>query len=332
VTYRGSSGGDSNSRRLLERVTAGIIAELKAGAPPWVRPWRDEPLRPQYDASTGRRYKSLNTLLLWQSSRKRGYRSDGWLNSSQIDEQGGHVRAGEVSTTCYWSIPRPRRGPPSVLGGGVVGTAGGGRRSGRRGRQESEGGLATRQLVRREAVASSRPLLLPFEVFNLEQVDDLPPKYYDQQGPSFEDPLSGAERMLRSVRARVVHGGNIAAYNQAKDYILMPRPEQFVSLEHYYATSLHEHVHWTGHPLRLRRSLARGRQGYAFEELVAELGAAFLCAFLGLRRRIRHAGYIDHWVTHLNDRTESIFWAAQHAEEAAEYIEKPITGADERRR
>jgi len=123
----------------------------------------------------------------------------------------------------------------------------------------------------------------------------------------------------------VRHGGNQAYYSVTSDFVQMPLFETFMGAESYYATLAHELTHWTRHPSRLDRSFGRkrfGDEGYAMEELVAELGAAFLCADLELTPELReeHASYLDHWLKVLKGDKRAIFSAAGHAQRAADFL------------
>ena len=134
---------------------------------------------------------------------------------------------------------------------------------------------------------------------------------------------------LAATKADVRHGGTEAYYRRRADYVQVPHPEHFKSMEHYYATLLHELVHWTGHPTRLDREFGKkfGDQAYAFEELVAELGSAFLSGDLGLSTELHHAEYLGHWVKLLRDHRQAIFTAAARASEAAGYL-SALAGAE----
>ena len=139
--------------------------------------------------------------------------------------------------------------------------------------------------------------------------------------------LDHAEQFFRNTGAVIQHGGNQAFYTIDKDYVKMPPFEFFKDAESYYSTLSHECTHWTRHPTRLDRSLGRkkwGDEGYAMEELVAELGSAFLCADLGLTPEVRedHAAYIANWLTVLKGEKRAIFSAAAHAQRAAEFLHK----------
>jgi antirestriction protein ArdC len=133
------------------------------------------------------------------------------------------------------------------------------------------------------------------------------------------------ECFFSATGAIVRHGGNRAYYSVSTDHVQMPPLESFRDAGAYYATLGHETTHWTKHPTRLDRDFGRkrwGDEGYAMEELVAELGAAFLCADLELTPELRgdHASYIDHWLKALKSDSRAIFAAASHAQRAADFL------------
>ena len=134
-----------------------------------------------------------------------------------------------------------------------------------------------------------------------------------------------AEAFFNATRADIRHGGNSAHYSGGSDQVQMPPFETFRSPEAYYATLAHELTHWTKHPKRLDRDFGRkrwGDEGYAREELVAELGAAFLCADLALTPEAGtdHAAYIQSWLKVLRNDKRAIFSAAADAQRATEFL------------
>jgi len=152
-----------------------------------------------------------------------------------------------------------------------------------------------------------------YTVFNVEQLDGLPAHYYAQP----ENPLLVSERIesadhfMNNTAATIYHGGTIAFYAPSRDIIQLPPFEVFKDKGSYYATALHELTHWTKHERRLDRDFGQqrfGDTGYAREELVAELGAAFLCADLGITSEIRddHSAYLGHWLNVLNENKRAI--------------------------
>ena len=166
-----------------------------------------------------------------------------------------------------------------------------------------------------------------YSVFNVEQIEGLPEHYYAKPEPIIDPALriENADAFFAATRADIRHGGNSAHYSCGSDHVQMPAFETFRSPEAYYATLAHELTHWTKHKSRLDRNLGRkrwGDEGYAREELVAELGAAFLCADLELTPEPRsdHAAYIQSWLKVLREDKRAIFTAAAHAQRAAEFL------------
>lgn len=169
------------------------------------------------------------------------------------------------------------------------------------------------------------PFLKAYTVFNVEQIDDLPDAYRPTP-PEPVNPdsrLEAVERFFAGLDADIRHGGSSAHYVPASDHVQMPPFEVFQSAVAYYATLGHECVHWTGHQSRLARDFSRSTQAYAREELVAELGAAFLCADLSveLEPREAHAAYLGHWLEVLREDKRFLFSAAAHAQRAVTWLE-----------
>jgi antirestriction protein ArdC len=177
----------------------------------------------------------------------------------------------------------------------------------------------------REAVI---PFMKGYTVFNVEQIENLPPQYHAKAQEPTLDPLQRidrAEAFFAATGLAIVHGGTTACYAQGSDQIRMPPFETFRDAESYYATVAHEATHATKHPSRLDREFGRkrwGDEGYAMEELVAELGAAFVCADLALTPEVRddHASYIASWLKVLKDDKRAVFAAASHAQKAVDYL------------
>ena len=184
-----------------------------------------------------------------------------------------------------------------------------------------------------EDIEREIPFLKGYTVFNVEQIEGLPEIYYAKA----ETQLTPVERIARAEaffqqKAAIKHGGNRAYYAQEPDYIQMPPIEAFRDAESFYATLAHECTHWTKHPTRLERDFGRkvwGDEGYAREELVAELGSAFLCADLELTPEVRddHASYIANWLEVLKDDKRCVVQAASYAQRALDYLHalQPVT-------
>ena len=285
---------------VYSKVTDKIIAELEKGDRPWMKPWNAEhaagkitrPLR-----HNGLPYSGINILMLWGEAMEKGFSAPIWMTFKQGQELGGYVRKGEKGSLVVYAntITKTEHNDET---------------------DEDE--------------EHKIPFMKGYTVFNVEQIDNLPAHYYaTAQAPTL-DPmqrLEHAEQFFRNTGAVIQHVGNQAFYTIDKDYVKMPPFEFFQDPESYYATLAHEETHWTRHPTRLDRNLGRkkwGDEGYAMEELVAELGSAFLCADLGLTPEVRedHAAYIANWLTVLKGDKRAIFSAAAHAQRAAEFLHK----------
>jgi len=281
---------------LYARVTARIVAALEQGVRPWVQPWSADPLAGRVSRPLRHNlepYRGINVLLLWAEAMERGYVAPVWMTFRQALALGGHVRKGEHGATVVYA---------NVVSRAETGDDG-------------------------ENVERNVPFLKAYTVFNVEQVEGLP----EGALPSAGEPLdpatrvASAEAFFAATGAVVRHGGSGAWYAIGPDQIQLPPFECFADPQAYYATLAHEMTHWTRHPSRLDRDLGRkawGDEGYAREELVAELGAAFLCADLGLclEPRDDHAAYIDGWLKVLQDDRRFIFTAAALAQKAADFL------------
>ncbi|MEZ0018211.1 ArdC family protein [Sinorhizobium fredii] len=282
---------------IYSRITDQIIGSLEKGVKPWTQPWNaghaagpvTRPLR-----FNGEAYSGINILSLWASAMELGFAAPIWMTFRQALELGGHVRKGE-------------KGSPVVYANSIVKTE----------IDEKTGGEADVTI----------PFMKGYTVFNVEQIESLPGHYYALRVSSRnpDERLTHAEAFFAAVGARILNGGNAAYYRPASDHIQMPPFEAFFNAQSYYATLAHESVHWTRHPSRLDRSFEHhryGDAGYAKEELVAELGAAFLCADLelALEDRNDHAAYIAAWLQVLREDKRAIFAAAAHAQRAVDFL------------
>jgi len=296
----------STSRQdVYSRITAQIIASLQQGVRPWVKPWNAEhtagritqPLR--FNCQP---YSGINILSLWMSATAQGFAAPIWMTFRQAIELNANVRKGE-------------KGSLVVYANAITRTE----------RDEKTG----------EDVEHEIPYLKGYTVFNVEQIDGLPDHYYAKAAPRL-DPVARidrADKFFAASKATIRHGGNRAYYAQEVDYVQMPPFECFRDAESYYSTLAHELTHWTKHPSRLARDFGRkqwGDGGYAQEELVAELGAAFLRAHLELASDPleENASYIANWLEVLRNDSRFIFRAAAHAQRAADYLASFSRGDD----
>ena len=289
---------------IYQEVTDRIIEALKQGVMPWIKPWSAgvRPISPfPSNAVTGRSYRGVNILLLWAEARLRGYEQDRWLTYHQAMEAGGHVRKGEHSTlTVFYSYKE--REARDQDGNRIIG----------------EEGLPVLDRI---------PVLRRNYLFNIEQTEDVETKALEEPEQSPElTPHAEAERLMLRTGACIVHrAGDKAFYSPGQDFIQLPCMQQFSSTESYYATVLHELVHWSGHSRRLNREgivlpNVFGSPEYAFEELIAEMGAAYLCALYGIQGELRHEGYIESWLKVLQGNKQAIFRASGYARDASEYL------------
>jgi putative DNA primase/helicase len=279
------------------RLAARLIEQLRAGTVPWQQDWAAGQMLTPYNPTTGNRYRGVNVLALMVTGRG----DPRWMTYRQAQAQGWQVRAGEKGTQIQhwiWEEARPRLGKD--------------------GKPELDNtGKPIKDMVR-----LSRPKVLVAAVFNAEQIDGIP-----DLEPSRNvgwDPLEKAERLLDASEAKIQHSpGGGAFYRLSTDTIHLPGPDRFEDASAYYATALHELGHWTGHADRLNRDLAHpfGSEGYAREELRAEIASLILGSEVGLGYNPgQHAGYVDHWVQILTDTPQEILHAAAAAEKISEYI------------
>lgn len=293
-SYRARAGeGRAN---LYDEITRKIITELEAGRVPWVQPWgtaaAKAPLVMPKNASTGRQYSGVNVLILWGAVIEHGFTGQGWLTFRQALSLGGHVRKGERGTTVVYAdrfIPNDEK------------------------RRAAETGED----------AQAIPFLKRFTVFNTDQCDELPADIATVAPP----PPSGmiepqVEALIKATGIDFRIGGNRAFYIPAENYVQVPPPAAYFEPINWHRTALHELGHASGHRSRLNRDLSgsHGSQKYAFEELIAELCAAFSCASLGIVPTVRHADYIGWWLEVLREDNRAIVRAASQASKAADYL------------
>ena len=278
-------------KNVYETITAKIIDSLETGVVPWARPWQATQYGSYRNAATDRPYRGLNVLLLNMVAIIKGFVDPRWLTFRNAEKLGGHVKKGEKGVgIIFWKfVPANKDGADDVQPGD----------------DDNE------KVV---------PLVRVYTVFNVEQCEGLKiDELYEQEAPdsSFPD----AEKIL--TLPNIKHGGNEAYYSQARDFIAMPNREHFESPEFYFSTALHEVVHWTGHPSRLHRKFGKrfGDNDYAFEELVAEIGSAFIGAGSGIPfEEMRHPEYINSWLQILKKDNRAIFTAAAKAQNAADFV------------
>lgn len=271
---------------IYQTVTDGIIKALEAGVKPWVCPWQRVAGMSGLPANyaTGAAYSGMNIMLLWSSAAEQGFNDSRWLTYKQAQAAGAQVRKGERGTVAIFY---------STL------------------EKENDAGEIDRI-----------PMLKTFTVFNVVQIDGLPEVIEPTEPAPTFDPLPQVEAMMQRTGAKITEKGQAAFFTPATDEIFLPERRRFADAANFYATGLHELVHWSGAKSRLHREMKGrfGTAGYAVEELIAELGAAFLMADLNVIGEVQHESYIASWLESLKNDKRFIFKAASAASKAHRYL------------
>lgn len=275
-----------------EAVTERLIGMLESGTAPWQKPW-DAGIaamnRPHN--FNGRPYHGVNALMLWCTAIDKGYEDPRWLTFKQVNKLGGHVNKGEKAQIVeYWQWEKEVENP---------------------------------ETGEKEKVPLEHPKVYRAAVFNADQCTGLPKLRRQAQKWS---PVERAENIIAANGVPVTHNTDGSAfYSPGGDFICLPPRESFATVDAYYSTLLHEVGHSTGHPTRLNREFGGqfGSEGYAREELRAELASTFLCGELGIATTgsdEQHAAYVKSWVSALKNDYNEIFKAAADAEKICNYL------------
>lgn len=275
---------------IYQTVTDSIIAMLEAGVRPWApgHNAKDCGLPVIPTRACGTAYRGINVALLWGAAEMKGYRHQTWMTFNQAKALGGCVRKGEKATpVVYWGTFKVQSD------------------------DEDDG--------------KSGMFAKGYSVFNVEQIDGLPERFFE---PATVEPsetrIAKADAWAVATGADIRHGGSQAFYSPKGDYVQVPPFAAYAEPERYYSTLTHELTHWSGAKARLDRQFGKrfGDKAYAFEELVAEMGAAFSCARLGIETETRedHASYLASWLNVLKADKRAIFTAASKAQAACDYL------------
>jgi antirestriction protein ArdC len=283
----------TEKRDVYRKVTDAIINAIEQGVGNWRMPWHTSgrfafsPI----NVTSKKPYRGINTVCLWAAAQAKGYERGEWATYQQWLERGAQVRKGEKATlVVFWkfaneSSETQEEGEQSTHGSRLLFTRG-------------------------------------YSVFNAAQVDGYTPKA-DADMPMPER-IAHADAFFKGIAADVRHGGNQAFYAPVSDHIQMPPFAAFREGIGYYSTLAHEHTHWTATASRCDRQLGKrfGDSAYPAEELIAELGAAFTCAHLGLSTEPRadHAKYIQSWLRVLKADARAIFTASSKAQQATDWL------------
>jgi len=275
----------ANRPSVYDSVTQNIINKLEQGIAPWIKPWSVASNNSaDINAISKKEYNGINRLILGMS----GYSSPVWASFKQWQDLGGNVKKGEKGTQIvfYSQVTKSEIKPNDP-----------------------------------NPESSTYAMLKAYYVFNADQVEGIE---FDKPAPVIDtfNPVPALDERIAKTGAQISHGGGRAFYRPSTDSITIPERSTFLSESHYYATVLHELTHWSGASHRLDRTKGKrfADTAYAFEELVAEMGAAFLCADYGIKGELQHADYIGNWLTCLKNDNKAIFNAAALAQKAATYI------------
>jgi antirestriction protein ArdC len=281
------------TRDLAEQVTARIIKEMENGVMPWRKPWHaratsDSPL--PANAISRHAYRGINVWLLWSEQIDHGYESPLWLTFKQCRAaaDNSHVRKGEHGSKIYFYKPlevKDRDNPEKT------------------------------RLV---------PILREFTVFNVCQCENLP-EHVTGLAPRSKIALDrDFDHMIGRTDVDLRHSGDRAFYAAGPDFVQMPYVSDFETVDTYRAVLAHEMTHWTGHKSRLNRTFGQtfGDKNYAAEELVAEMGSAFMAAAYGFESIVRHSDYIASWIKVLKDNPRALFSASSLAQKAVDFLQK----------
>lgn len=276
---------------IYDSVNKQILSQLEQGNIPWRKPWKtDFPT----NLISKNEYKGYNWWILMIEQMMKGYSSNVWATFKQVSEKGGKVKKGEKSTmVIFWKILEYQS---KLL-------------------KDKKGNPKMEKL----------PLLRYYNVFNLDQTEGIKIKEEEYKIQLNDD----AEQIIANYKKQIEmrSGGNRAFYSPKEDYLQIPNREKFISNDEFYATNFHEMTHSTGHKSRLNRftetySAHFGSESYSKEELIAEMGSAYLCARTGmLPSVVENAGaYIQSWLKALKDDKTLLVSAGGKAQKAVEFI------------
>lgn len=289
ITTQHNTNSSNDKFDLHQSITDKIIAAIEAGVKRDGKPlWCGAGSSGMpYNQTSGKTYSGVNVLILWLAAIDHGFASSAWLTYKQATALGGNIKKGSKGQQVVYYSTIERDSTDHATG---------------------------------EINPKKVGFLKSYTVFNLEQCEGIEADIVIRTFLGNE----AAETLLQASGAVILEQGGKAYYRPSTDEIYMPDRSRFITDEAFYSVALHELTHWTGHPSRLDRDFSGrfGTEAYAFEELVAELGAAFSCADLGLipSTMDNHASYIDSWLKVLKNDKKAIFTAASQASKAHSWL------------
>lgn len=281
----------------LHTLVQKMIDEMENSTGEWVKQW-SAPNGLPCNYVSKKYYRGFNMFHLSMVAYAEGYEAPYWLTFNQVKSLGGRVKKGEKATDVFFYKILTRIEKPDE--------------------DQTDGEFEIKERI---------PLLRMYKVFNIEQTEGID---YELPEAKINDNerYQNAEEFIDRTRAKIVYSGDIACYIHSEDLIRMPKLEYFTDSDAYYATLLHELTHWSGHSARLDRDRPKkwGDDVYAFEELIAELGAVFLCSHLCINiEKNRHPEYLKSWVEGLREDPHILWKAASRAQEAFDYLLKLVS-------
>ena len=282
---------------IAQVITDSIVKQLENGVAPWVKPWASKPLEgAPHNPASGTHYRGINFiwLSLLQSSGEFGTSSQ-WMTYKQAQAIGAQVQKGAKGVQVVFYKPLEVTGALNP-----------------------DTGSHDKKVI---------PMLKTYTVFNADFIEGLPVDEVEETEAKDEfQSIEECEAFIRGTHAVIKHGGDRAFYSPSNDFIQLPNREDFKSNADYYATALHELSHWTGHESRINRDFSKskrfGDSAYAFEELVAEMGAAMLCAHCKVDGQLQHASYIASWLKVLKQDSRAILKASAEAQKILDFLVK----------
>ena len=295
-----SNRSKSNRPDVFQIVTDQILDLLDKGTIPWRKPWKGGYAGQPKNAISKKKYRGINVFMLAITSETKGYDSPYWLSYKQAKQLGGNVKKGEKSTlVVFWNWIEKKNTDPDT------------------GKVEID----------------KIPFLRYYRVFNIAQCENIDlskiPENPENDIPDLDfSPVNACENIIGNMAdcPPIYHDDGRAYYIPSTDEIHLPKREKFASVEDYYSTAFHELTHSTGHEKRLGRhekdkNLHFGSETYSKEELVAEMGAAFLCGICDISNTIDNsAAYIDGWSRKIKGDRKLVVHAAAQAQKAIDYI------------
>lgn len=281
------------SIKVYEVINQRIMELLEQGTIPWRKPWNAEGNMPR-NLISRKEYRGINLFLL----NSMPYSSPYWMTFKQAVDKGGHVIKGSKSTpVIFWKWLDRKEGD----------------------------GAGSEEINSKGKI----PMLRHYNVFNMEQVEGIEPPPAAEATFSTFTRIEAAQQIIAGMPLRpdIRHGGNKACYSPSLDYVRLPVPEAFQAPEEYYSTAFHELTHATGHSRRVgRKGIMEpsyfGSHEYSKEELIAEMGAAFLCGHTGIEQSTieNSASYIRGWLKTLKNDKTLLIQSAAASQKAADYI------------